>query len=230
MKRMFAGIAGMLLCFAAQSSVVMTGSRVVYPAGAKEVSVQLTNNDTWPAAVQVWLDDGDVKSTPQTANAPFFTTPPLFRLAPKAGQTVRLRFTGQATPTDRESLWWLNFMQIPPVQESEKQANQLLVMMRNRVKVFYRPAGLTGSPQEMAKTTRVGLSKGQLWLRNDSGYYLSLSRLVVSGGGKTQEIVGKTIAPWSTEAWPATVSVVNNATMSWLNDQGASLSGTPGRE
>lgn len=230
MNRMLAGIAGMLLCTAAQSSVVMTGSRVVYPASAKEVSVQLTNNDSWPAAVQVWLDDGDIKSTPQTATAPFFATPPLFRLAPETGQTVRLRYTGQPAPADRESLWWFNFMQIPPVSESEKQANQLLVMMRNRVKVFYRPQGLVGSPQEMAKTTRVGLSKGQLWLRNDSGYYLSMSRLAVKGGGKQQEVVGETIAPWSTATWPSTLGVLNSATLSWLNDQGASLSGTPGLE
>lgn len=230
MNRMLAGIAGMLLCTAAQSSVVMTGSRVVYPASAKEVSVQLTNNDSWPAAVQIWLDDGDINSTPQTATAPFFATPPLFRLAAKTGQTVRLRYTGQPAPTDRESLWWLNFMQIPPVSEHEKQANQLLVMMRNRVKVLYRPPGLVGSPQEMAETTRTGIGKGRLWLRNDSGYYLSMSRLAVSGGGKQQIVMGETIAPWSTVSWPTTLSVVNTATMSWLNDQGASLNGSPVRE
>ena len=75
MNRMLAGIAGMLLCTAAQSSVVMTGSRVVYPASAKEVSVPLTNNDSWPAAVQVWLDHGDINPTPPTATAPCFATP-----------------------------------------------------------------------------------------------------------------------------------------------------------
>jgi len=227
MNRMLAAIAGMLLCSIAQASVVMTGSRVVYPAGAKEVSVQLTNNDGWPAAVQVWLDNGDIQSTPQSTSAPFFATPPLFRLAPKTGQTVRLRYTGPTAPKDRESLWWLNFMQIPPVSDAEKQANQLVVMMRNRVKVFYRPQGLVGSPQEMAKTTHVGIGKGQLWLRNDSGYYLSMSRLVVKGNGRQQEVVGETIAPWSTASWPSTITALNGATLSWLNDQGASLSGTP---
>lgn len=42
-----------------------------------------------------------------------------------------------------------------------------------------------GSPLEMANTSRVWLQNGRLHLRNNSGFYLALSSLDVSGAGKT---------------------------------------------
>lgn len=222
MKGLTLALAGMLMCACAQAGVVMTGSRVIYPADGREVSVQLTNHDDFPGVVQVWVDDGDPQSTPQTAKAPFVTTPPVFRLAAKTGQTVRLRYVGGPAPQDRESLWWLNFIHIPPVQAGQ-QDNQLLVMVRSRVKVLYRPRGLTGSPLEMANTSRVWLRDGRLFLRNNSGYYLALSALEVSGNG-TQRVQSETVAPWATVSWPARVTTISQATLRWINDQGATLS------
>lgn len=49
----------------------MTGNRIIYPADSREVSVQLTNRGDVPGVVQVWLDDGDAQSVPQTAAARF---------------------------------------------------------------------------------------------------------------------------------------------------------------
>ncbi|EKN4764153.1 fimbria/pilus periplasmic chaperone, partial [Yersinia enterocolitica] len=122
----------------ANASVVMSGSRIIYSAGEKEHSIQLTNNDNFPNAVQVWLDSGDAQSTPETGKAPFIVTPPFFRIEANAGQTLRLKYTGSGLPTDRESVFYLNFLQVPPVNKAEKN-NKMLVLMRNRIKVFYRP-------------------------------------------------------------------------------------------
>lgn len=223
MKGMALVLSGMLFSLSAQASVVMTGSRIVYPVDSREVSVKLTNRDAFPGIVQVWLDEGDAQSTPQTARAPFVTTPPVFRLAANAGQTVRLRYVGKDVPKDRESLWWFNFIQIPPVEKGAQADNQLLVLVRSRVKVFLRPQGLTGSPLKMAETSRVWLQNGKLKLRNNSGYYLALSSLDVQGAGKKQRIQSETVAPWSTVAWPAQVGQITEANMRWINDQGATL-------
>ncbi|HIC0811963.1 TPA: fimbrial biogenesis chaperone [Citrobacter freundii] len=99
------------------------------------------------------------------------------------------------------------------------------MLVRSRVKVLVRPKGLVGSPLEMANTSRVWLQNGKLHLRNNSGFYLALSSLDVSGAGKKQRIQSETIAPWATMSWPAKISQVNDAQMRWINDQGASLSG-----
>ncbi|CAM4100275.1 MULTISPECIES: molecular chaperone [Lelliottia] len=225
MKGMAIFLAGMLMCASAQASIVMTGSRIIYPADSREVSVQLTNRDDFPGVVQVWLDEGNPQSAPQTANAPFVTTPPVFRLAAHSGQTVRLRYVGKPVAQDRESLWWFNFIQIPPSEKGAQADNQLLVLVRSRVKVLMRPNGLTGSPLEMASTSRVWLQNGTLFLRNNSGYYLALSSLEVGDAGKKQRIQSETIAPWATVSWPAKVSRIAEANMRWINDQGATLSG-----
>jgi len=225
MKGFVKALVGILFCASAQASIVMTGSRIIYPADSREVSVQLTNRDDFPGVVQVWLDDGNAQSVPQTANAPFITTPPVFRLAAHAGQTVRLRYVGKPVAQDRESLWWFNFIQIPPTDKAAQAENQLLVLVRSRVKVFVRPKGLTGSPLDMAGTSRVWLQDGKLFLRNNSGYYLALSSLEVKGAGKKQRIQSETIAPWSTVSWKASVSQLGEAQMRWINDQGATLNG-----
>jgi len=88
------------------ASVVMTGTRVIYPGGAKERSIQFSNQDDAPSVVQVWIDSGNPDSTPETADAPFVVTPPVFRIEPKSGQTARLIFTGKDLPQDRESVFF----------------------------------------------------------------------------------------------------------------------------
>ena len=86
MKGLAIGLVGMMMCFCVQASIVMTGNRIIYPADSREVSVQLTNRGDVPGVVQVWLDDGDAQSVPQTAAAPFVTTPPVFRMAATQGK------------------------------------------------------------------------------------------------------------------------------------------------
>ncbi|PSH44076.1 fimbrial chaperone protein, partial [Yersinia pseudotuberculosis] len=150
-------LVAMSLSFA-NASVVMTGSRIIYPAAASEHSIQLTNNDNFPNAVQVWLDSGDEKSTPETGKAPFIVTPPFFRIEANSGQTLRLKYTGSGLPTDRESVFYLNFLQIPPVNKVEKD-NKMLVLLRNRIKVFYRPESIIGRVDQVSTALTFSLRK-----------------------------------------------------------------------
>ncbi|MFB0713167.1 molecular chaperone [Buttiauxella noackiae] len=213
-------------CLSSQASVVMTGNRVVYPADAKQVSVQLTNQDDFPNVMQAWLDSGDEQSTPQTARAPFMLTPPMFRMAAHSGQTLRLQFTGADLPKDKESVFWLNILQIPPVAKGSEASNQMVVMLRSRMKVFWRPAGLQGSPNEMNKTTTASVSGRKLSLTNNSGYYASIAHVVVTIGNKPVKLGGEMIAPGATKAWPLVGTPMGDSVqMTWINDQGAYLSG-----
>lgn len=55
----------------AWANIVINGTRVLYPENNKEVIVQLINTGDAPALVQSSIDDGDINSTPETANVPF---------------------------------------------------------------------------------------------------------------------------------------------------------------
>jgi hypothetical protein len=49
----------------AHASVVINGTRVIYPSDEREVTVKLSNEGSLPALVQAWLDDGDPRALPQ---------------------------------------------------------------------------------------------------------------------------------------------------------------------
>ncbi|HDL8018651.1 TPA: molecular chaperone [Yersinia enterocolitica] len=196
----------------ANASVVMSGSRIIYSAGEKEHSIQLTNNDNFPNAVQVWLDSGDAQSTPETGKAPFIVTPPFFRIEANAGQTLRLKYTGSGLPTDRESVFYLNFLQVPPVNKAEKN-NKMLVLMRNRIKVSYRPEN-----KDVVVTGK-----------NPTGFYATIASGEVVGGGKKLKMKSEMIPPMSQAQWVIpNSSVPSNAIINFLlvNDFGGQDTGS----
>lgn len=79
----------------ARASVVVTGTRVIYPGEAREKTVQLSNRDAFPNVVQAWVDIDAPDAPPDQADAPFLVNPAVFRMAPDSGQTLRIVYTGQ---------------------------------------------------------------------------------------------------------------------------------------
>ncbi|MGH8081078.1 MAG: fimbrial biogenesis chaperone, partial [Lysobacter sp.] len=145
------------LSMPAQAGVTIAGTRVIYPAQQREVAVKLNNPGAQPALVQVWVDDGDPKQSPDTSKAPFLVSPPVVRIEAGKGQTLRLVYgptsSGTAAPAGRESVYWLNVLEVPPsvnpaaANPSEVDQNHLQVAFRTRIKVFLRPQGLAGDPE-----------------------------------------------------------------------------------
>ncbi len=46
---------------------------------------------------------------------PFMPTPQTFRMEAAAGQALRLLYTGDNLPQDRESVFWFSFSRLPSV-------------------------------------------------------------------------------------------------------------------
>jgi len=90
----------------ASAAITMAGTRVIYDARSQGVTLTFNNPDSGPSVMQLWVDTGNEQSTPETADAPFVVTPPIFRIEPGAGQTVHLLFTGKGMPQDRESVFF----------------------------------------------------------------------------------------------------------------------------
>jgi len=171
----------------AHASVVIGGTRVVYPAQDKDVTLKFINEGERASLVQVWLDDGDDQSTPDTAKAPFVVAPPVFRLDPKKQQTTRIMFTGASLPADRETLYWLNMLEIPP-KSGNGSANILQFAFRTRIKVFYRPPNLAGEPVLAYQKLRWSLVAGKdgLVLRadNPTPYHVNFASVGLQAAGK----------------------------------------------
>lgn len=131
------------------ASVIMTGTRIIYNEGSRSVDVNLKNQSNFPYVVQTWFDAGKMSGGPDASvQVPFIATPPVFRIQPGAGQVVKVTFTGGLNlPDDRESVFYFNFLQVPPSNIDKNDVkNKMLVMLRNRVKIFYRPTSLVSGP------------------------------------------------------------------------------------
>ena len=129
------------------AAIQITGTRVIYPADEREVTVQLQNNGSSPRLLQAWVDSGDASQGASDSSAPFMITPPITRVEPGKGQSLRLMFTGANLPGDRESVFWLNVLEVPPRPQVAKGGeNFMQFAVRTRIKIFYRPKGLAGDP------------------------------------------------------------------------------------
>jgi chaperone protein EcpD len=186
----------------AHASVTISGTRVIYPADSNEVTVKLSNDSNVPALVEAWIDDGDSKAAPEKVDVPFNIAPQLFRIEAHKNQSLRIVYTGEALPQDRESVFWLNTLDIPPKPKQEGDRNVLQFAVRTRIKLFFRPTKLGGSPEEAAAKlvcSRVLNDKsGKLTLRcqNSSPYHISVSELsLISAGQSVKNDRGGMIKP-----------------------------------
>ncbi|WP_422418876.1 molecular chaperone [Pseudomonas sp. GZD-222] len=192
-------LAAWLFSGAVNANVVIATTRVVYPAEETEVTVSLSNQGQHPSLVQVWIDEGRANVPVEQLQVPFSLTPALFRLEPGKGQTLRLFVGEHDFAHDRESLYWLNVLDIPP----KGQGNTLQVAVRSRIKLLYRPKGLAGSAQHapQALTWRL-LKRGEAWMleaHNPSRYHVNLSELSVHLAGRVYEAASSHIDPLSTQ-------------------------------
>ena len=210
-----------LLCWAisaAQASVIIGGTLIIYPADQRQVSVELINKGDSPVLVQSWVDEGDGQSDPQLQPAPFVIIPPLVRMEPQRTQALRIMFTGADLPHDRESLFWLNVLEVPPRPDSGSVAeNYLQFAVRSRIKLFYRPPGLQPDSQSEAAGKLVWRRDGS-WLvvRNPSPYYITLIEARIG----TQALPVTMLAPYASEHMAIPPGAEGEISYSHLNDYG----------
>ncbi|REG51217.1 chaperone protein EcpD [Paraburkholderia sp. BL6669N2] len=185
------GLACVLLAGDVGASVTIGGTRVVYSLEQREVTVKLENDSRSPSLVQVWMDDGKADAKPGEVKVPFVITPPIFRMDPKKAQTLRVMYTGEPLPQDRESVYWLNVLDIPPKAKAAADVNTLTLAYRTRIKVFVRPGKLPGEPEDAPAqlSWKIAAStdgKDQaVSVSNPTPYYVSFSEIHVESGGHT---------------------------------------------
>lgn len=180
------------------ASVVMLKTRIIYSSNSKSETLDLKNNDDVPYIMQIWTDVNNPNSTPNNADGPFVVQPTIFRIDPHTGRHANLIFTGKNLPQDRESLFYLNLVQIPP-RHSNLTSNRLAILIRHRIKIFYRPASLRSDIVNIAKQIKfLDITSSGIEIKNNSPYYLSLTSLIAKGkSGHKINFVPIMISPFS---------------------------------
>lgn len=170
---------GLFTSLTASANVVIIGTRIIYPSDAKSVNVQLQNSGTSPSLIQAWVDEGDPNVAPNKTKAPFVITPPMVRVEGKAGQILRLMFTGKNLPQDRESVFYFNLLDVPPKPKADdvKGKNYLQFAVRNRLKLFYRPTTIQMPISEAYKKVEWRILKGErVEINNPTPYFITYNQ------------------------------------------------------
>jgi len=210
-----------------QASIVVSGTRVVYNGNERDVTVKLSNMGKSPVLVQSWIDTGNTSAKPENISVPFILTPPINRIDPSKSQTLRLSYSASpALPEDRESVYWLNVLEIPP-SSSVEAANRLQVAFRTRVKLFYRPASIASKNRasEAGEKLTWSVTGGVIQAHNSSPYFVSLVSVTLGSGASRDSVEGEMVAPMETQKFKMQKAALLRPgtilTYEYVNDWGA---------
>ncbi|HHQ4776160.1 TPA: fimbrial biogenesis chaperone [Aeromonas veronii] len=206
------GVTLSLASFMVNASIQLSTTRLIFEEGAREASVTVSNKgDT--RLIQSWLD----KDQPEQIAPPFAVTPPLAKLDKEGQQLLRVHYAGQGLPKDRESMYWLAVQEIP---QKAQGANVVQFAVQQRIKVFYRPAGLVGKASEAPRSLNLTLTDGLLTLSNPTQFFINLTSVEAEG----KRLGGATIAPFDKLTLPsAQLQADGKLELTIVNDYGAHL-------
>lgn len=154
-------------------------TRVIVTEKSQEESFIIHNEGISPVLIQSWIDDGNEYTQPEKIDVPFILLPPIFRVEANSSFNVRvltIKNKLKDLPKDRESLFWLNVLEIPP--KGINKDNSFQVAFRTRLKLFYRPKNIENEDINSAigriKYSIVRGNVKNLLIQNPSPFFLTL--------------------------------------------------------
>lgn len=222
MRALFTLALLIIVCQTASANIVINGTRIIYHGSSKETTVQLINTGTSPSLVQSWIDDGDINSTPETAKVPFLLTPPVIKVAGGGGQQLLIKKLPSSLPVDRESVFYLNVLDIPPMPENLVGKNTIQLAVKSRIKLFFRPPALSAGADKGIELMQITHTDRQFTLHNGSAYYLTIANIMDAQNNKLlKEAI--MVAPFSTQNVPSSMPVnsTHKYSLLYVDDLGA---------
>ncbi|WP_454877298.1 fimbrial biogenesis chaperone [Serratia inhibens] len=212
------------------ASIIIIGTRVIYPESSSEVTVRLENKNPEPSLVQSWIDDGRTNMQIDKMDVPFVILPPVIRIEPNQGQTLRISYTGNSLPKDRETVYWLNVLDIPPKVDNAN-VNTLQMAIRTRIKLFFRPDSLINlslidASEGLTWRALPSQEKGYVYLeaKNNSPFHISLASVAIyNNENKAEDDEGKMISPFSSEVFKIKSKAIKSTgkvKYKYINDYG----------
>lgn len=157
-------------------------TRVIFLSSSESVSLRAGNtsdNSVW--LLRAWASDYTTNGT----KTPFFITPPLVRINPKESMQFRINKLGDSSslPSDRESVFSINVMAIPPQIDSQGGGkSHIQFAINNKIKLFYRPDSLNNSKniEKIPESIQVKNNKSDIEIKNPTPYFVTLDKIKIN--------------------------------------------------
>lgn len=184
MMRMTVLLTLLLFSQTAQSAFVLNSTRYIYTEANNSIPIEVSNRSDrkYGGQVTVYLDGTDPDKV-TTETPVVLPSPPVFKSGPKSKQRINLRMINkEALPRDRESLFWLNVLEIPMSDRaSGASGNSIALAMNIKVKLLYRPDSISEKRQGAESKIVYRASDSKLTLVNKSPFYFAISQLEIGG-------------------------------------------------
>ena len=167
--------------------VMLSGTRLIYD-GNKDVAALTVSNsavkDIW--LMRFWISNYGDNAEDKKNKPPFVVTPPLYRLDPDSEVQLRINRMKDTLPVDRESVFYLNSLAIPP-KRGEKNFQKsvqggLQFAVNTRIKMFYRPAAVNDirAVKEAPAKLSVSVAGNTMTIKNPTPYFITLNQITIN--------------------------------------------------
>lgn len=199
----------------ATGGIAIQKTRIVFAAKQKQATITVENTtDANSFLMQSWVENAAGNKTKD-----FIVTPPLFVISPGDENILRLIYTGGVQPNDRETLYYFVNKAIPSIdKEKIAENNVLMITTAARLKLFYRPEGLSPAIQDAPAALQFQQQGNQLKISNPTPYYLTLIDLK-AGGQPLKDVM---VPPKDSLSQPLPAGNSQTITYSTINDYGTS--------
>ena len=166
------------------ANLVISNTRVIYNSPMHDVTVNIANVGLRPSLLQAWIDRGNPDTAPDEDDVPFTIVPPVARVNGGQSQTLKITWNGDPLPADRESVFYLNVMDIPPEPSGASRSDHSYIQfaIRTRIKLFFRPQGLSGRADSAARQLVWQQIGHVVRLYNPTPFHVSINQIRDSSG------------------------------------------------
>ncbi len=220
----------LLIPLSSLGTIQVNTTRVIFDESENEQTVEVNNIGKKTALVQVWLSQDDAND--KIKDTGFIITQPMFKIKSEKSKVIRIIGTDEIKniyPKDRETMLWINFLDIPP--ENENGANSLNIAVHTKMKFFYVPEKIDVTRSEASerlswRIERTGKEK-YLIAKNNSPIYVSLGKLALKNDMAIQ-LDSNVVEPFGETKYKIKNDLFNGKNLiveySYIDDLGAYIS------
>ena len=196
--------------------LALSDTRLIIANGRSTAAIVLSNATPIPFLTKAWIEDTQGKKTED-----LMVVPPIALSVPNKFNRFQVSVINpQNLPQDKESVFYLLTHSTPGNGNPD---NALNVAYNSKLKVFYRPKGLSGNMAEAIESLNWTLKNGVLTAKNDSNFNVSIVTIGLNKNFK--QLSGFVIPPRESAEFTVKGKYPKEVTVRWaaMDDFGSPM-------